>query len=1061
MGRSVTLDLLLARARHAGSRWLLVTAGLAAAAVLPVVAQAVTSVTADAALRQGLAALPPGQAAITVSYNGLPDPAEQRTLDQAVRSRLPRLTGGPVHRQLLFREISDGHGGAYSLGAADRLATEVRLVSGRMPATCTPTHCEVVALRLPGEPPLPQVSDLGLVVVGEAVRTDPLLLSGTFDPGPGHPVLLADGVTAASALAPLQLFGRTFGWVAPLDLSRIRSGGVTGWVAQSAAVGDDLWKQVPGLVLTVPDEVLRDEDARAGVSAGRFVVLGGATSVLLLGTAVVGGAALRRDHEAFLGALRRRGVSRRRLAALVGGEVGLAVVAGTLLGLVPATAVAAVLARIDGLPVAPTAWQSLLGGLASVTVLAVAAAVLLAITLTLPAGPAGAAPAGIWRATDAVALGCLVVAGLLAARGGVTTGSAGSGDPLLVMLPSLVLVAAGLLLARIWLPVTRLGQRHLPRRALGARLGLAAAGGRPLRPVATAALVTAAVAAAVFAGAYRSTLQRGALDQAAFAVPTTARLLIGSSLERPLDVAGQRLPGATGYPVVRSAASVRISADQAQAVELVGVDPAVLPRTSRWSAVTGGGDPAEAARRLAVAGVPTGVALPAGRTLQLSTPGTKVTLAVTAQVRAADGRERGVPLRVVPAAGPAAAMLVGDLPQLTDASGRPARLWLVSLIVRQAADQADRRQHALGEGNLDLAAPQGRIRLGALTVLPGTAGTGTSGTGASGTGSSGTGASGGGTAGGGTAGGGTAGGGTAVAAPWRGWSAPGLTVDGAGGQAVLDYRLSTGALLVQARPEGPGSGDVALPVLVDPLTAASGSGGRLTLTLDGTAVTAEVVGVLPRFPTTGGRFAVADLSAVSRLVDLANPGSGQPSELWLAAPDPAAAASVLAGAPFDRLDVRVQSAVAASLQTDPVAGGASGLLLAGALLTLLVAAAAVVLLVVAERYDDAAQAYAWEADGVAPAVLRRALWWRAVAVVVPAVPAGVVAGVALSTLTARLVAVSATAGTPQPPLVSGVGAGWGLAAIAAGLVGALAVAAAVAASSMREPLPVRGRGVAR
>ncbi len=47
-----------------------------------------------------------------------------------------------------------------------------------------------------------------------------------------------------------------------------------------------------------------------------------------------------------------------------------------------------------------------------------------------------------------------------------------------------------------------------------------------------------------------------------------------------------------------------------------------------------------------------------------------------------------------------------------------------------------------------------------------------------------------------------------------------------------------------------------------------------------------------------------------------------------------------------------------------MAVGARGLLAAGALLTLLVAAAALVLLVAAEAADDAAQAYAWEADGV-------------------------------------------------------------------------------------------------
>jgi hypothetical protein len=1023
MARGVTVDLLLARARHAGSRWLLVTAGLAIAAVLPVVAQAVTAVTADAALRHGLAALAPGDAAITVSYNGLPDAAEQQALDTAVHAQLPRLTGAPVHRQLLFREMSDGHGGTLVLAGADHLTGEVRLVTGRMPQQCTPRRCEVVALRVPGGPATPQVADLGLVVVGEVVRTDPLLLSGTFDPGPGRPVLLADGVAQVSRLATLELFGRTFGWVAALDLAQVRTRGVDGWVGNSATVADDLWKAIPGLVVTVPDGVLHDTDARARVSARRFVVLGGATSVLLLGTAVVGGAALRRDHEAFLGALRRRGASRRRLIGLVTGEVGLAVAAGTVLGLLLAATAAAVLARVGGLPVLATTRDAVLAGLPGVLVLAVLAAGLLGATLTLPAGPAGTAPSGVWRVSDAVAVGCLVVAGLLAGRGGVTTAAADAGDPLLVVLPALVLVAAGLLLARLWLPVTRLAQRRLPRRALGARLGLAAAGGRPLRPAATAALLTAAVAAAVFAGAYRATLDRGAADQAAFGVPTAARLLEGSTLERPLDVAGpavlaQRLPGATAYPVVRAAASLRVSAGQADAVELIGVDPAALTHLSRWSAVTGGGDAGGAARELAAAGAAAGVNLPGGRTVRITTPGTTVTIAVTAQVTTGDGRERAVPLRVVPPTGSAPAALVGDLPQLTDAAGRPARLWLVSLLLAQVSDEAERRQHALGEGNLDLAAPHGSIALGALSVD-----------------------------------------GAGVSGAWRGWAGPGLQVGADGGTATLGYQLSTGTAAVQARPTGPGT-DTPLPVLADPATATAATGGQLTLTLDGAAVSARVVGVLARFPTAGGRFVVADRAAASRLMDLGNPGSGQPGELWV---DGSAAVldRGLAQAPFDRLDVRRQVAVAAALRADPVARGASGLLVAGALLTLLVAAAAVVLLVVAERYDDAAQAYAWEADGVAPSTLRRALWWRAVAVVVPAVPAGVVAGVGLSTLTSRLVAVSATAGTPQPPLVSGIGAGWGIVAVLAGLALALAVAAAVAATSLREPLPVRGRGVAR
>ncbi len=182
-------------------------------------------------------------------------------------------------------------------------------------------------------------------------------------------------------------------------------------------------------------------------------------------------------------------------------------------------------------------------------------------------------------------------------RGQVST--AGGRDPLLTLLPALVLLAASLAVARSWPVLTRLGLRTLPRRAVAARLGVSAAAGRPLRPVATAALLTAAIAAATFAGAYRATLERGAADQAAYAVPLDARLTIGATNRRPQDALepAQLLAAAGGradavVPVVRSVASVRITAEQGDPVQLLGLAPSALPRIARWSTVTGAGSEA-------------------------------------------------------------------------------------------------------------------------------------------------------------------------------------------------------------------------------------------------------------------------------------------------------------------------------------------------------------------------------------------------------------------------------------------------------------------------------------
>jgi hypothetical protein len=1067
MGRSVLGSLLAARARHAGARWLLVAVGVGLATVLPVLTAAVTRTTASAALHRGVAQLAAGDRTVTVSYTGLPDPAELSGLDAVATGQLRQLGSGSIRRQLLFNELADTHGRTFRLAGTDQLAGTVRLVDGRMPGSCTPTRCEVALLvgasraastagALPTLDPA-----LGLVPVGRVQRTDPLLLSGTFDPGVDAPVLLADGAVRLGALTALSAFGRAQGWVAPLDLDRVVRLGVDGWVGRAAQAGTVLSGAAAGMVLSTPEGVLRDQDARARVSAGRFGLLGGATAVVLLGSAVVGGAALRRDHEAFTGALRRRGASRRLLIALVAGESALATGSGVVLGLLVGGVSAAVLAARAGLPAGTLAAAAVGAALPWVLGLAVAAGLLLAAVLAVPAA-AGGTGGGIWRALEAACGGCLAVAALLAARGGVGPGSAGgvgpgsaggagsgagtgaSGgavDPLLPVLPVLVLLAAALLMARIWPGLTRAAVRVVPRRAVAARLGLAAAGGRPLRPASTAAVLTAAVAAAVFAGSYAATLDQGAADQAAFAVPLDLRLLPGPGAAPPLQAAppqqlAAQLPGATVYPVVRTDGSIRRGAVVGDAVHLIGLDPAALAQVARWHAVTGGGaDPRTVADRLTIP-LPTGDVLPAGGLLRIPTSGDPVRIAVTAVVRAEDGREAAVPLAVAASSGAVAGRstpaLVGRLPDLRDAAGRPARLRLAAITVQLPTDEQARRLHALGEGSRDLAAPTGAFVLGTPAVD-----------------------------------------GAPLPAAWRGWSAAGASagsvatpdvsasVSADATQLALRYRLTVAVGTLTGPPAagtgkgaGTGAGTGEVPVAVDPATAADAAGG-LNLLLDGLPFPARAVAVLDRFPTTTGRFAVLDRHALADLIDRTQAGAASPAELWLTRP------GVVPGqARPDLGSVEVHDRIAAerALRSDPVARAAIGLLVAGAAFSLAAALVALVLLVAAERSDEAAASYAWEADGVAPGTLRAGLWWRAAAVAGPAVPLGVLAGVGLSGSAGRLVAITATATAPVPPLQPGTGAGWGLGAVLIGLLAALAVAGVVAGRSLREPLPVRRAG---
>jgi len=987
------LFLAWARLRYRPARLLLVTLGVAVATALPVLSRASATIVAAQALGHGVDALPPGQRSLIVSFSGTRlTGAELDTLDRHARARLADLSTHPARRQVLYHQLADAAGGTFYLGAADDLAQAVRVTAGRAPASCRPERCEVVVVGT-GTPTLDPA--LGLVPVGRAERTDPILLGGTFQPAHEAPLLLADGVEAATALTALAAFPRAYGWTAPLDLDRVRQLGVAGYLARSARAPAD-WPS--GLALTAPDDVLRAQDARARRSAGRFALLGGAAVALLLGFAAIGAIGLRRDHSAVVDLLRRRGGRRSGVALLASVQSAVPVLAGTLAGLAAGGCLAGLRAAAAGLPGWPAARDALTGTAVPVAAGALAAGGLVAATLSARAGASGAA---VRRALDLTVLAGLGAAALALGRGTVAAGEA---DPLLLVLPIIGVVCGGLATARLWPPLLTPVARRLPRRWLGPRLGLLAVLRRPLRPVATVAFVAAAVAIVVFAGAYRATLAQGAVDQAAFAVPLDARVGIGPGADRPLDVAGTAAfagtaPGVTVHPVLRAAAGVRVSAAESQPAELLGVDPAALTRMRSWDAGVGAPDPAHAARSItAPDATPPGTVLPAGaRTVGFDAAGDLDRAQIVAWLRTGDGRDVGLQLR------PGPGRLTADLPP-----GLVAPTRLFALALAEPPDYATRHLHHLGEGGSAVALLSGTVTLG----VP------------------------------------------APEASWAGWGSTGARVTADAGRLTIAFEFTGARVVVRA-----GAGTPApIPVLTDPATAATARNGALQLVVGGDRlVAARVARVVPRFPTAGTRFVVADVRALADTLDAVEPGTGSVSELWLWAPDGRAAqlASALAASPFDRLSVDLRQARQDRLAADPVARGAEGLLTASALVALLVAALALVLLVVAERRDESAELYAWESDGVPPRTLRVALFARAAAVVAGAVPGGLLVGLALSRVTAALVRVTAAGTAPVPPLRLATGPGWVGAVLGLGLATGLTVAAVVAGSALRERLPRR------
>lgn len=1007
-GWRVAVGLALAQLRHRPARWALLAAGLALMVAVPFVSAGMATVVAAQTVRRTAAGFNEAQRDLLVTQDpGSVFSVGTRTqIDAVVRTQLGRLTANPVRSELVYRQLSV-NGTTFFLAGTDRLTDAVALTGGRMPVTCAPARCEVLVIGSADAALTAAARTLGVVVVGQARRVDPVLVSGQLDTG-GAPLLVADGAVATAGLASLQLFARTYAWTARLDVDRVVRLGVPAYVRRGAEVGDTLSARVGGTNFYRPDDQLRQQDERAAASARRFGLLGAGAAVLMLGFAVIAAVAVRREHTQLCDLLRRRGAGTGELALMTGAETVLAGAAGAALGAGLGAAVTAVLARQAGLGTGATLLDTAARGAVPAAVVCVAAVTVCAVVLLWP--PARAR--SIWQAVDLVGVGCLGAV-LLAAGRGPTTASAG-GDPLIVALPVLSAVLAGLLAARLWSPAVGLVARLLPPSAVVARIALTGSIRRPLRALTSTAFLAAAVAAVVFGGAYRATLLAASQDQAAYAVPLEATVGAGPGIADPLAIADPdavraALPGAAVYPVTRTSVSVAQSDGTIRSVPVLGVDAAALSQAHRWNRVTGATEPVrqlqQALTRFAAGSPP--VLPPAARRIRLPATGVTADVSVTLWLRAADGRQQAVPLAASPG------LLSAALPDL--GSGPVS---VVAVTAGESTDYATHHQHAIGEGSTDQPVLATALTLGAPAVDT------------------------------------AAGVGAPGAWSWTGWGSAQGAATATGPLLRVPLRLQNSVLV--AVP-GFASSPAPLPIAADPGTAALGRAGRLTLRVGNQSVPAVVVAVLPRLPAAGTSFILADRAALAGAFDRLAPSAANPSQLWIE-PAPHRAAelrALLARPPYDRLTVTDRAVVAADLLADPVGQGSSRLLLVVDVLALAAAALALVLFTVGERRDGAGELYAWESDGLAPATLRRVLSWRSVTVIGIAVPVGVAGGLALARAGVGLVAVDAAGATPVPPLALSSGSWWTVAVLLVGLGGAAVTALAVVSRTLREPLPAR------
>jgi hypothetical protein len=1002
-----------ARLRARPLRPLLVVAGVALAFAMIVAVVAGSLVARQQALKRGLNELPASTRGFRVDRFGLPLSRDTyRREDRAVRRVLGTLAAGQVRRVVFFRQLRIG-GELVEIAAVDGLRDVVRLRNGRLPRACTPAGCEVVEIGGRGPPRLAE-GEIRLDRVGVAELDDPNLfgyISAATEGAHAPPLLLlAPNVAALERLPALAPYYRVYSWLSPLRADRLHTWDIGRTLALESRAQTRLYSADSAFRLSSPDDELLNADRRGRIASRRLVLVGGETSALLLGFAIIAAIGLRRGLAAERRRLLARGARRWQALLTLGAEVGAMTLVGAIAGVALGAAVVAVIAAAAGEPVgsilghallAPWAIAALLGGIVGVTL------VLAATTLTRDDDTN---PRRV-QLVDVAAVGAAVTVAVALGRGALDPESVTNGNTvLLLILPALVCFVVSVVLARLLGPAMRAGERLTRHRSLSLRLGVLALARAPSRTVVSCAFIAVALGLALFAVAYRATLSRGAADQAAFQVPLDYTVSEGSKLVMPLDAAPLRsYPGAHAYPVVRVSATTPGAGAAVLSPTVLGLPHSAIRRL-HWRSDYSALSLQTIARKLAAQGEPRqeGIVLPAGVR----------TLTTTARLRGADVVAWVV---VEDARGRLSLVRLGRVPKHAtrlEARLAPGAKRILGLQLALPESEAFMLAHRDAEGEVSVV-PSGEVDLGPLLA------------------------------------------GGRVVTDWHEFtlSTGGDVLSRPGGVKVRFSFPDTGLHLV-LRPAQSTDGKL-MPVVVSPdiARAAGGVGGTTVLDFQDTHIDARIVGVarrMPSVPADTGPFVLADGAWLSTAINSNAPGEGSPSEVWISAPgDDGSVGAALRRAPFSSLVVASRAGEERRLAGDPLAHATAVALGAAGLVALVLAVLGFWVGVVSELHDEKSDFFDLEAQGLAPADMRRQLRMRGVILLTLGLAGGLALAVLLSRLVVSLIRVSGTTAVPEPPLrldpdwlVGGLG-------IAALLLAALLVAEGASLAAFRGSRPER------
>jgi FtsX-like permease family protein len=937
-------------------RLALVAVGIVAGAAVLAAVLAGRLVMQDRALAQATAQLPPGDREVQVVWSGASDSFAR--LNRVVSPRIESLTGEPPSAAMLFREASI-QGRLVNLRAADDLGRFVKLVSGRLPAVCRPSHCEV--LRLEGAGPIPSTRYLKLIEVGRGVlRPDapfaPFVLPAPptemvaravryHTPAPS-PIVIANGVAGLSHNRELETFYRSYAWFLPIGAGDVHPWAVDAFGRTVLRLRAQLESSSDRFAVTAPTDTLATAAGSSRAAARRLLLLGGEGGALLIAFTILAAAALRRDTTDARRRLTWFGARRWQVELFTLVESAAVAAAATVAGWVLGGAVAAYVASRAGSPPGEVVAHALLsgGGVAAAAGVAVAAALLLYLTVRAPGVQFGRLA---FTPIDAAAAGAVAIVLVGWARGSVEAdqlaGASGGTSAFLLLVPALIVFAAAVVAARILAPALRALGRAARRGPISLRLAAASLTRNPGHAAIAATFLVASLGLALFAVAYRSTLERGQRDEAAFAVPA-ASILSEDLLQLVPVLHGDPPPG---MQVLRLSGNVPSGAT----FSFLGLPARRLGDVGGWRSDF-------ASRSLPALGT----TLAPSRDTSLHTTSLPLGRHFALPVTAHSGDDVAVRAFFRSTLDDYAAVSLGH----TDGS-RPVLLhgrvpFRHATLDRLEVDIMNNGRITANAGVGIQPSAKGTISFGVPEVD-----------------------------------------GTAVPRAFRGW----LGTGGVSGTAARVGFVLTPDVTGVFRPRQPTDGGP-LRVLATPRVAAeAGPNGIIPLQVEGEQIPARVVGVVQRFPSVVGDAVVADRITASTLLDTHSPGLGTTDEIWVnrtTAPD------------VPELAVQSHADSLARLRADPLARGALLTLAGTAAVALLLALVGLLLSVVGDVRDDRGELFDLEAQGASPATIRAHLRLRALLVAVFGIAGGLVLGAILSSLVISLVSVTAGAAKPEPPL---------------------------------------------